>query len=114
MTASQELNRAVAEILGIEGVEPHPGPCFEGRLRRRVVSETGQDTEGAWFDKDWAGDLNACAEFERGLSSEVAAGNILSERTLYVAMLREECEPCFATAEQRCRAFLALCKGEKP
>lgn len=75
----------------------------------------------AWWHPDIAGcrglppdypsDLNACAEFEKGLNDNqrVAYLRHLIGRTHIIG---EITAAIFATAEQRCRAFIATMEGQ--
>lgn len=65
---------------------------------------------------NWPKDLNACAEFEKGLTE--------NQRYDYIALVlgkswgdvwtsADAFNLCHATAEQRCRAFIAVMEGTK-
>lgn len=103
-------------------------------LRVRVAKLCGytQDGKGFWFAPgkahdwrisligdivpDFPRDLNACAEFEKTLTREQGvryrlklAFNSDGPRKSFLTV---EAALCHATAEQRCRAFVAIMKGK--
>lgn len=105
-----ELKGKVAELLGYEH-DPMHGPLS----LQWKHHDTGKRRSHEWFDRFFC-DLNACHEFEKTLSGTDWDEKGLSSWMKYYAALCAECDMrptmmIVATAEQRCRAFVATMEG---
>lgn len=103
---NEELRVKVAEKLGYKRVQQFD---YEDSFRlNRMWEKDGLLYEELVGLPNWPTDLNACAEMEKAIPE----GNSLNGRVAYTNALMRICgshsECVFATARQRCLAFLKV------
>lgn len=111
------LRVKVAELLGmgqhVWSKSPGDVPCIgfipQCQLCMIKTDENGANDLCIMAEfPDYPNDLNACAEFEKGLT--------ITQYDLFALQLNRLCEEdrvLSATATQRCRAFVALHEGKE-